>query len=310
MSGEPPQPASQPLVLTIPPGQADLAVLIHRTDDASVQVSKAISLPNSSKPKRPTSYTAPAICVKGQLCVVRGPFSGDASKTFVAIEDRPAKIIAETLDSVYLAIPDRTEAGPRPLVVAEGSKAIAFPLVVAEFNLKPDKRDVKQGELSLLYQSLDGPQELPDPLWLPGNYPASNLDEAHKLVPEFQVPKATKEAKERRENESKHESEAKTQSAEEAREKGKVPEPERDLGGEILLVIKNLTPDVVTLRDSQNGMFVFHLKPTSFQMGQFMHKTVVEANKTGNFNVKGYVIPFLAPVLGQEFANTESGSGK
>ena len=305
MSGEPPRPASRPLVLTIPPGQIDLAVLIHRTDDASVQVSKAISLPNSPKPKRPTSYTAPAICVKGQLCVVRGPFSGDAGKTFVAIEDRPAKIIAETLDSVYLAIPDRTEAGPRPLVVAEGSKAIAFPLVVAEFNLKPDKRDVKQGEQSLLYQSIDGPQDLPDPLWMPGNYPASNLDEARKLIPGFQVPKANKEAKEQREKEAK--GEAKSQSEAE-REKAKAPEPEEDLGGEILLVIKNLTPDVVTLRDSQNGMFVFHLKPTSFQMGQFMHKTVVEANKTGTFNVKGYVIPFLAPVPGQEFANAESGA--
>ncbi|MGA8878387.1 MAG: hypothetical protein WCC25_13230 [Candidatus Korobacteraceae bacterium] len=295
ISGEPPQFASRPFVLTIPPGQVGLAVLFHPTGDPSVQVSKIISLPNSPKPKRPTSYTAPAICVKGQLCVVRGPFSGDAGKTFAAFEQRPARIIAETLDSVYLAIPGRTEAGSRPLVVAEGSKAIAFPMVVAEFGLRPDARDVKQGELSLLYQSLDGPQELPDPLWLPGNYPATNLDEARQLIPGFQVPKANKEAKEQREKESKHEGEAKEKQA---------AEPDEDMGGEILLVIKNLTPDMVTLRDSQNGMYVFHLKASSFQMGQFMHKGVVEANKTGNFGVKGYVIPFLAPVPGQEFAIT------
>lgn len=304
MSGEPPQPASRSIVLTIPPGQISLAVLFHPTDDPSVQVSRMISLPNSPKPKRPTSYTAPAICVKGQLCVVRGMFSGDAHKTFAAFEQRAARIIAETLDSVYLAVPDRTEAGSRPLVVSEGSKAIAFPMVVAEFGLRPDARGVKQGELSLLYQSLDGPQELPDPLWLPGNYPATNLDEARQLIPGFQMPKANKGAKEQREKESKHEADAKGKQA------GQAAESDEDMGGEILLVIKNLTPDLVTLRDSQNGMYVFHLKTSSFQMGQFMHKGVVEANKTGNFGVKGYVIPFLAPVPGQEFAIPDSGAGK
>jgi len=280
-----------------------------------VQVSKAISLPNSPKPKRPTWYTAPAICVKGQLCIVRGPFSGDAHKTFAAFEQRPAAIIAETLDSVYLAVPDRTAAGLRPLVVAEGAKAIAFPMVVAEVSLRPDTRDVKQGELSLLYQGLDGPQALPDPLWLPGNYPATNLDEARKLIPAFRIPKANKEAREQREKESKHEGETKSQSsqsqsaqADEAREKAKAAEPDEDMGGEILVVIKNLTPDIVTLRDSQNGMYVFYLKASSFQMGQFMYKGVVEARKTGNFGVKAYVIPFLAPVPGQEFAITESGT--
>jgi len=299
MSGEPPRPASGPIVLTIPPGQPELAVLLHPTDTSSgVQVSKAINLPNSPKPKRPTSYTAPAICLKGQLCVVRGMFSGDATKTFAAFEQRPAPIVAETLDSVYLAIPDRTEAGSRPLVIAEGSKAIAFPMVVAEFSLRPDTREVKQGDLSLLYQSLDGPQELPDPLWMPGDYPASNLDEARQLLPGFQMPKANKEAKEQREKESKHEAEANEKPA----------ESDEDMGGEILLVVKNLTPDVVTLRDSQNGMYVFHLKASSFQMGEFVHKGVVEANKTGTFGVKGYVIPFLAPIAGQVFAITESGT--
>ena len=193
-------------------------------------------------------------------------------------------------------------------MVAEGSKAIAFPIVVAECGLRPDTRAGKQGELSLLYQGLDGPQELPDPLWQPGNYPATNLDEARELIPGFQVPKANKEAKEQREKESKHEGEAKSQSSAQEREKAKV-EPDEDMGGEILLVIKNLTPDVVTLRESQrSGMYVFHLKASSFQMGEFMHKGIVEANKTGNFDVKGYVIPFLAPVAGQEFAITEAGT--
>jgi hypothetical protein len=83
-------------------------------------------------------------------------------------------------------------------------------------------------------------------------------------------------------------------------------EKEEDPGGEILLVVENLTPDQVTFHESKNGTYVFHLKATSFQMGEFKYKFVVEANKSGNFGVKGYAIPFLAPVVGQEFPATSS----
>jgi len=80
-----------------------------------------------AKTKPPTSYLAPALCLKGQPCVIHGPFSGNSTKTFAAVEERPARIVAETSDAAYVAIPERTEAGLRPLVIAEGAKAVAFP---------------------------------------------------------------------------------------------------------------------------------------------------------------------------------------
>jgi len=297
MSGEPPQAADGPLSLTVPPGQLELAILFRQTDNAGSPVSKAISVPHaaSAKAKTPTSYLAPAICLKSQPCVVHGPFSGDSTKTFAAFQERPARIVAETSDTAYIAIPDRTEAGLRPLVIAEGSKAVAFPMVVAEFSLAPERRDLSKGQKLLIYPVIDGPQELPDPLWLPGNYPASNLEEARKLIPGFQVPltgHAAHEAEEKREAKQKQ-----------AGEKG---ERDEDQGGEILLVVKNLSPDQVSLHESKDGTFVFHLKAASFKMGEFKYKFVAEAIKTGNFAVQGYVIPFLAPLTGQEFAVTSS----
>ena len=257
----------------------------------AAQVSRMIKLPPGPKAKHATSFLAPAICLKGQACVIQGPFSGDSKKTFAAFEDRPARILAETPDAAYLAIPDRTEPGPRPLVIAEGSKAIAWPMVVAEFSIEPDKRDLKQGELLLQYVTLEGPEELPDQLWLPGNYPVSNLDEARKLIPGFQVPKASHEAKEKREQEEKRE----------AKEKPGA-EHEEAMGGEILVVVQNLTPEQATFHASTNGTFVFHLKASSFGLGEFKYKFVAQALKAGSFGVKGYAIPFLAPVAGQEFA--------
>ena len=72
-------------------------------------------------------------------------------------------------------------------------------------------------------------------------------------------------------------------------------------GGEILLVVKNLTPEIANFRDSKDGMYIFHLKEPSFKMGDFVYKFVVEAKQTGNFGLQYYLIPFLAPVEGQEF---------
>jgi len=293
MSIEPPQAADGPLSLTIPPGQIELAVLFHPQGESSPQVSRMIKLPPGPKAKHATSFLAPAICLKGQACVIQGPFSGDSKKTFAAFEARPARILAETPDAAYLAIPDRTEPGPRPLAIAEGSKAIAWPMVVAEFSIEPDKRDLKQGELLLQYVTLEGPEELPDQLWLPGSYPASNLDEARKLIPGFQVPNASHEAKEKREQEEKRESKEKPGA-----------EHEEAMGGEILVVVQNLTPEQATFHASTNGTFVFHLKASSFGLGEFKYKFVAQALKAGSFGVKGYAIPFLAPVVGQEFAAT------
>ncbi|MGA2904888.1 MAG: hypothetical protein ABSD98_13715 [Candidatus Korobacteraceae bacterium] len=300
VSGQPPQPADGPITLTVPAKRGELVVLFREAANASNPISKAISLPRgpSPKAKTPTSYLAPAICLKGQPCVIQGAFSGDNSQTFAAFEDRPARIVAETADTAYIAIPERTEAGLRPLVIAEGPKAVAFPMVVAEFSLTPERRDLSKGQQLLLYPTIEGPEELPDSLWLPGNYPASNLEEARKLIPGFQVPRASREAKEKREAESKEKREAKEKPA---AEKG---ERDEDQGGEILLVVKNLTPDQASFHESKNGTFIFHLKVASFKMGEFRYKFVAEAIKSGTFAVQSYVIPFLAPVTGQEFPMT------
>jgi hypothetical protein len=44
------------------------------------------------------------------------------------------------------------------------------------------------------------------------------------------------------------------------------------------------------------------LSDESFRRGEFKYDLVVEARKAGKVEVKGYVIPFLAPIVGQEFS--------
>jgi hypothetical protein len=298
ISGEPTQAADGPIALTVPPGQIGLAVLLHpAAESVGGPVAKTINMfagsggKGASGKKGPASasYMAPAICVKGQLCVVQGAFNGNSSKTFAAFEARPARIIAETTTALYLAIPEATEPGPRPLAIAEGAKAIAFPMVVAEYTVHPTRRDLTTGGTMLVDLLIEGPGDVPDQEWRPGNYPASNLDEARKVLPGFQPAGASSAH-------DKHE-------AEERREKEKHGEAgsEENEGGEILLIVKNLTPDIASFRDSKNGMYVFHLNGAAFKMGDFKYKFVVEAKQAGSFGVQSWVIPFLAPVKGQEF---------
>ncbi len=300
ITGAPPQSADGPIVFTTPRPNSEVTFILRPTDAGGTPIAKAIKLPVERAKSNPaTSYLAAAVCVKGQLCAVRGTFTGDSSKTFAAFEERPAKIVAETTGAAYMAIPDATEPGSRPLVIAEGAKAIAFPTVVAKFSIPPNRRDLPKGETLLMYPTIEGPEELPDEEWRPGTFPPSNLEEARKLIRGFK-PAGKGDEHERRE-------------AEEKREKGKSGRDkdavrdghEENEGGEILLVVKNLTPDTANFRESKNGTYVFHLNAAAFKMGEFKYKFFVEQTKTGNFGVQAYVIPFLAPIAGQEFAVSE-----
>ena len=309
ISGQPPQNAAGPIGLTVQPRQTSLTVLFQQADGSGAPMSKTIQLPQAAhaRTERPagkatSSYVGPAICVKNQLCVVEGRFSGDSGKTFAAFESRPAKIVAETSDAAYLAIPEATGPGPRPLAIAEGDKAIAFPMVVAEFSIRPDRRNLPKSETQLMYPSVEGPSDLPDPEWQVGNFPRFNLALARKLVPGFELggadaAHAKPEAGEQHEKEKRTAMESSQRSASEA----KADSDENEGGGELLLVIKNLTPEMAGFRDSKDGMFVFHLRAASFKAGDFRYKFLVEQKQTGTFGLRAWLIPFLAPVIGQEF---------
>ncbi len=320
IAGQQPQAADGPIALGTPRG-SELAVQFRPADNSGAPVSKSVKVPaaRGKAGNKAAGYLAPPVCIKGQLCVVQGAFSGYSSKTFAAFEERAAKIVAETTDTAYISIPEATDPGPRPLVISEGSKAIAFPMVVGAFKIRPPRRDLPKGEILLMYPTVAGPEEIPDALWRPGNFPSSNLEQARKLIPGFTPEgagskKEEHEAEERREREEKRkaagkrgENEKQSARPTDAANSDAAKENEEHEAGEILLVVKNTTPEVANFRDSNDGMYVFHLHAPSFTMGDFVYKFVVEAKQTGNFGLQGYVIPFLAPVEGQEFPVATAG---
>ena len=71
-----------------------------------------------------------------------------------------------------------------------------------------------------------------------------------------------------------------------------------------------MTPEQVSLRGAKDQMIVFHLTDDSFSRGEFKYDLIVEAQKPGHFDVRGYVFPFLAPVPAQEFPSKPASAGK
>ncbi len=299
ISAEKPQRADGPIVLTVPRDGSGINITFQQKGDSAHSVSKLINFaPSSSKrEKTPRSFEAAALCMKGQLCTVRGPFSGDGGKTFAAFEDRPATVVAETPNTAYIRIPDLTEAGARPLFLAEGSKVVGLPVAVGEFSLYNGEKELQKGQTIVTFPLVDGPSDIPDELWRLGNFPATNLEEARKLIPGFQLPREDRETREKREAHSKGESKEKR-------------EADEKKGGLILLVVKNFTPEQVLMRGVKDQMIVFHLNDESFARGEFKYDLPVDALKPGHFDIRGYVIPFLAPVRGQEFSSKSSAAGK
>ena len=291
-AGEEPQRADGPITMVVPRRGSGLNITFRQAGNPAHSVSQTLNFPRRSEKKsRPqNSFQAPALCMKGELCVVNGPFSGDSGKTFAAFQDRPAKIVAETSDAAYLGIPELTEPGSRPLFIAEGMKVVALPVVVGNFFIKNNGRELQAGQTLITFPTLDGLGDIPDPAWQIGNFPATNLQRAQQLIPGFQLSQADRETREKLEAHEKGES----------KEKREIEEKKQE--GEILLVVRNITPEQISLRSSRNEVLVFHLSDESFRRGEFKYDLVVEARKAGKVEVKGYVIPFLAPIVGQDFS--------
>ena len=296
--GEEPRHADGPITLVVPPRSSGLNITFRQSGNPAHSVSQMLNFSGLSERKSipSDSFHAPAFCLKDELCVVSGPFRGDSAKTFAAFEDRPATIVAETADTAYVAIPEPTEPGSRPLFIAEGLKVTALPVVVGEFFIKNNGRELQAGETLVTFPTLDGPGDIPDPSWQFGNFPATNLQRAQQLIPGFQLSQGGDEARKKLEADEDDKGERKG----EQKEKREVEEKKQE--GEILLVVRNLRPEQISLRSSRNEVLVFHLSDEAFRRGEFKYDLVVEAKKAGKVEVRGYVIPFLAPVAGQEFS--------
>src|ERR1019366_4390308 len=66
----------------------------------------------------------------------------------------------------------------------------------------------------------------------------------------------------------------------------KKDDKKEESAGMVLVVVNNNNPDAATMRLAKQQAFVFHLTPESFPRGEFKYDIVIDAAKTGTFDLK------------------------
>ncbi|MFZ1136784.1 MAG: hypothetical protein WAN69_17675 [Candidatus Korobacteraceae bacterium] len=290
LNGSVPQPADGPISFTVPSANP-LAFTLRQAGDPSVAVGGKIDLPKPMLQKVPLaqSFESSALCFKQDLCTIAGPFTGDSHNTFVAFDKVPVKIIAQTANATYVDVPMEVVGGSATLIVAEGGKVAAMVIVVATLGLQPKHDAIQAGQDTGGAVVLENAGELADAQWRYGVFPPSTVERARALVPGFNPAKVVHQEREQREKQEKQDGVRKPENKNE------------ESAGMILLVVRNTTPDVVSLRGATQQGYIFHLVPDSFSMGDFKFLFTGDALKAGTFVPQATAIPFLAPVKAQVF---------
>jgi hypothetical protein len=310
VGGAPAQRADSPFTFVVPPGASQIEVKLYPEGEPGKAVMQSVSIAKSAAQagKSPSGYVAQVLCVAADVCPIAGVFSGNATNSTASFGNRPATIAAETNDMVFVRVPEDLLM-EQQLLFNEGNELLAFPVVIAQLDvvvdgahLDPFQHEIAQGEKKLVFAGTVGVQNLPEEDWRAGMFPKSNLVWARRFVPGFEVPRETHAQREEREMMEKMEQQEKG-----TKISGKQNEEKL---GNVVLFLKNATPDFVSWRGSKDQAFVLPLNTESFSQGDFRYKFVVEASKTGTYAMDVALIPFVAPIQGQKFTLSSSSAAQ
>ena len=155
--------------MVVPRGGSEVKIVLREAGNRDHFVEQTVKFPKQHA--RPgaaqSSFRVAALCMKGEICAVRGAFSGDARKTFAAFEERPgedraAAIVAESIDAAFVSVPESIGPGSHPLFIAERAKVIALPAVVGNFFVRNNGREMQAGQSLITFPTLEGPEDIPD----------------------------------------------------------------------------------------------------------------------------------------------------
>jgi len=253
--------------------------------------------PKAKAEVQPNVQTSP-LCLKGGECVITGTFSGDSSTTLIAFGSHPAPIVAETRNAVRFTVPKDVRPGANHLIVTDSAwqGVEVLPVAVSEISFSFHNQELKAGQPELVHTMLAGPEELSDEQWRAGTFaPGATLEAARQLVPGFELPRDFGRSADRRSADSRE------KNGEPGRA-GHSAAGEQEGNGIVLLVLWNDKREGLSLRGATNQKYSFNLTPQSFERGEFRFQFVIDATQPGKFELRGTIVPFLAPVRGKWYS--------
>ena len=121
--------------------------------------------PPFARPALPNDYHFPQVVAAGQPFAIRGPFSGDAQKSTLAVGGQPADIIAES-PRTLVAAPAPNVSGPATYQLNERGVAVWAPCNVASLNLSAPKTSVTKGAHTALHVAVGGLGGIRQPVYV------------------------------------------------------------------------------------------------------------------------------------------------
>ena len=295
VEGGPPQTADGAISFTVPAAANIVHLTLRRVGDSSIVQSQTLEFtPAPAQKSVATMFQTAALCFKRNICQMAGPFSGDSHNTFAAFDSAPARALAQNQAATFVQVPEFTSSGPATLIVAEGNRVIAAMIVVADVNLTPASGPVEAGRDLAIALRVSGVADLSPQQWRYGIFPADDLERARAIFPGISPAKAIEKDRERREKQEKQD----------GLDKKKEDEKWEESAGMVLVVVRNTTPDIGTLRGVMQPVLSFRLGPESFSRGDFAYNMNIDSVASGTAIMQATAIPFLAPVKAEVFDTT------
>jgi len=265
------QSANQPLTIKIAQNVTAIPVTISQQGSATPIAQVRVPIAQGASPIAVTNTgkasdfsTPPAV---QNVSFIRGPLSGDGDVTHIAVDNRPATIVAGTPRSAFFNLPAETTPGEHTLTLQDGDRAASATIVELGLIMQAGQLQLQRGQ-STNYTAtvLLGP--LPDSVWQRGGSSPELVNASqYSHAPGFKVPQAGEPAA-------------------------------------VLFRIENASRDTITIKPSQQEVITRVLHQQDFKNGQFLETGTIQSKKSGGFVINGTAQTFFAPISCGELMQT------
>lgn len=254
------QPASGPLLITVPHDSDKLPVSLERGGRAIASEQVALNEPGAygSRTSR-GEFTMPSICEVDRVQAIRGPFGGDSTHTSIEVAGSRAQVLAESPRAAYFEIPDDVNPGAKRINLRDGGNAVSLDVQMVGIQLSADKLALHAGEDTNFTARVTGLKPH-TASWRAGS--PSELYDLSGSPPGVTAPAPG--------------------------------EP-----GKLVLEIENLSPEIVTMTGATGGVVVKDVYPEDAIDGSYTYRGHLHADQAGTFNLSAEAFPFVADQVGQ-----------
>jgi hypothetical protein len=194
----------------------------------------------------------------GGTMTMRGPFDGVTTNTSIQIGGQACTVARETPGEAKWQLPEGVPPGTGTVTVQEGTTRTSFPVAVLGLTLSATRVHLLRGESTTVTATVLGLDSLPADAWRAGP-PLETPDAAwmRRVAPDFKPPREGQP-------------------------------------GVLLLVLENASTGVVSLAGAKNEAIVLTIDRAAVKNGQYQHPVKVHSKRTGNFDIRATLVPFLA----------------